>query len=396
MGSKPIEVVALVPARGGSKGIPGKNIRPLCGKPLIYWVCKAAEECAYITATYVSTEDETIAAAARAMGLSKVQVIGRAPETATDAASTESVMLDFAERVDFEYIALLQATSPLLRGEDLERGCALLAAGECDSVLSTVRQTRFRWSEQPGGAVLPENYDPRRRPRRQDCQGFMVENGAFYLTSRERLLADRCRIGGRIRAVSLPDDTYFELDDFADWTIIEGLLERRFRAERKALTERLQRIRFVATDVDGCLTDGGMYYSEEGDELKRFDTRDGKGFQLLREAGCLTGMITGEETALVARRAQKLRVDEVHQGVKDKVQALEEILARRGLSWEDVAYLGDGLGDYEALRRAGVAAVPANAVDAVRGLADVVLTAPGGAGAFREFAELILDAKTEP
>lgn len=393
MGSRKIRVAALVPARGGSKGIPMKNIRPLCGKPLIYWVCKAAQDTPAIDEVYVSTDSEKIAGTALSMGLDKVKVIERDPGTATDSASTESVMFDFAERVDFDYIALLQATSPLLTAKDLIKGCEAVFNGGFDSVLSVVRQTRFHWQKQADGAAVPENYTPRNRPRRQEFAGYFVENGAFYITSRERLLGDKCRIGGRIGMTEMPEDTYYELDDLTDWTIVEALLRHRLGKRPLPIDDRARRIRLAVSDVDGCLTDSGMYYGEAGDELKKFNTRDGFGFERLRNAGILGGLITRENTALVQRRAAKLRLDEVHQGAADKVRVMEEILAKHNLQWEEAAYLGDDIMDLELLRRVGLSACPADALEPVRSAVDLVLSARGGEGALRELAEIILAAR---
>lgn len=393
MGSGTVKLVALVPARGGSKGIPGKNIRLLCGKPLLYWVCAAAEACGDIAETYVSTDDPAIAEVARGLGLSKVRVIDRYPATATDTASTESVLIDFAGRVDFTHLALLQATSPLLGADALQQGCAMVVRGDFDSVLSGVRQKRFRWREEKDGAATPENYDPRTRPRRQEFPGDLVENGAFYVMTRALLDRDRCRLGGRIGVVEMEEASYTELDDLTDWTIVEALLSARLRAARGPVAERLRNIRFVCTDVDGCLTDAGMYYGNSGEELKRFSTRDGKGFELLREAGYLTGVITTERTILMERRAAKLQIDEVHQGARDKVAVMEEILARRGLRWEEVAFLGDDVGDLEVLRRVGLSAAPADAMAEVRGVVDLLLDVSGGAGAFRALSRVLLDER---
>ncbi|MFM1920198.1 MAG: acylneuraminate cytidylyltransferase [Candidatus Hydrogenedentota bacterium] len=390
-----MRLVAVVPARGGSKGIPGKNIRPFCGKPLLYWVCKAAEDCAAIDAVYVSTDSEEIAAAARGLGLSKLRVIERDSGTATDSASTESVLLDFADRVDFTHLALLQATSPLLQSSELDEACARIAAGACDSVFSAVRQKRFRWTIDSSGKAIPENYDPLRRPRRQEHEGFLVENGAFYVTSRARLLESGCRMSGRIEVVEMPEDAYFELDDLFDWTIMEGLMRRREQLRRGDLAARIRGLRLVASDVDGCLTDSGMYYTEQGDEIKKFNTRDGLGFRFLKEAGLGVAIITQENTDLMRRRAEKMQVPELHQGIFDKPACMAGMLRSHGLDWAQVGYLGDDRGDLELLRRAGVSACPADAVREVREVCDIVLQSPGGAGAFREFAELILSCREQ-
>ena len=157
--------------------------------------------------------------------------------------------------------------------------------------------------------------------------------------------------------------------------------------------ERARRVRFVVMDVDGVLTDAGMYYSERGDELKKFNTRDGQGIALLHEAGLETAILTRESTELVVRRGAKLKIGEVRVGVQDKLAALREMLDRRGLSPDQVAYIGDDLHDYEVLRHVGLAVVVQDATRKPRSVAHYVTRAKGGEGAVRELSELILDAR---
>ncbi len=214
--------IAFIPVRGGSKSIPLKNIRPFCGRPLVYWTAKAASDCAAIGHVYVATDDARIADVVRGLMLPRVEVVARGAETATDTASTESAMREFARAHDFENIVLVQATSPLLTADDLAGGIAAFEAGGYDSLLSVVRQKRFVWREADGGAS-PVNYDPQLRPRRQEMTGFFVENGAFYLTSRVRLLETASRLSGRIGVYEMPEATYFEIDEPSDWVIMEHL-----------------------------------------------------------------------------------------------------------------------------------------------------------------------------
>ncbi len=160
-----------------------------------------------------------------------------------------------------------------------------------------------------------------------------------------------------------------------------------------ARTSLLSRIRLVATDVDGVLTDAGMYYTEAGDELKKFNTRDGMGLKLLQKAGLITAIVTQENTKLVARRAEKLTIPELHQGVMDKLSCLRELTARHGLTLDQVAYIGDDVNDLEALRAVGFSAAPADALPPVRKAVRYVCKHKGGEGAVRELAELILDTQ---
>ena len=213
-------MVAFIPVRGGSKGIPLKNIKEFCGKPLLYWTAKAANDCDYIDKVYICTDSERIKEVALSMGLSKVEVIGRSSYTATDTASTESAMLDFANTYASKDIILIQATSPLLEKSDLDGACRKYIEGKYDSLLSVVRQKRFIWKEELD-EVTPVNYYPNKRPRRQEMEGYLVENGAFYITKSSCLLKSGCRISGKIGFYEMNEKTYFEIDEPEDWVIME-------------------------------------------------------------------------------------------------------------------------------------------------------------------------------
>ena len=153
-----------------------------------------------------------------------------------------------------------------------------------------------------------------------------------------------------------------------------------------------RRVRALIMDVDGVLTDGGLYYTENGDELKRFDVRDGQGLVLLRQAGILTAIVTGKRTTLVARRADELGIAEVHQGVSDKGATVTALLARHGVPAANACYVGDDINDLPALRLVGLPVAVPDAVPIVRRTAHYVTRAPGGHGAIRELCDLILSA----
>lgn len=162
----------------------------------------------------------------------------------------------------------------------------------------------------------------------------------------------------------------------------------------KSLRTKLSRIKLLATDVDGVLTDGGLYYSENGDELKRFNVRDGMGLVLLRTAGFRIAIITSEDTRIVERRAIKLRISDVVQGTRDKVGAMEKLLRRHGLSWEEAAYIGDDVNDTELLKRVGFSATPANGVPENRKVVDYITKADGGGGCVREICDMLLSSRS--
>jgi len=164
-------------------------------------------------------------------------------------------------------------------------------------------------------------------------------------------------------------------------------------ARRLSPAQALKKIRLFATDVDGVLTDAGMYYTESGDELKKFNTRDGMGIKLLQRAGLITALVTQEATKLVARRGDKLAIPEVHQGVMDKLPVLRAMAARHAVTLAEVAYMGDDINDLASLRAVGFSAAPADALPPIRKTVTYVCRAKGGEGAVREVAEMILEAQ---
>lgn len=384
--------VAFIPVRGGSKSIPLKNIKEISGKPLVYWTVNAACECSCIDQVYVATDSHQIKEAVqnfqKDMGKlsSKITVIDRSEETSTDTASTESAMLEFAEKYEFDNIVLIQATSPLLTGTDLSNGFKVFQSPGTDSVLSVVKQKRFHWSVDQNGIAAPTNYDVFHRPRRQEFEGYFVENGAFYITSRKNLLESGNRVSGTIRISEMPEDTFFEIDEPSDWAVSEVLMHNRLYGGRQ---NSGRKIRMLLTDCDGCLTDGGMYYSENGDEMKKFNTRDGMGVSILKKHGIVTGMITGENVKLNARRAEKLKMDIMVAGCRDKLLKIRELCKTYQITMEETAYIGDDLNDIEVMKNVGFGCCPADAALPVRAAANYVAKAKGGEGVLREVVDLL-------
>lgn len=385
--------VAFIPVRGGSKSIPLKNIKEICGKPLVYWTIKAACGCDAIDKVYVATDSAQIRKTVNDFHFSKVEIIGRSPESASDTASTESAMLEFAEAYSFDNIVLIQATSPLLRAEDLNQGFSLFSGSGCDSVLSVVPQKRFYWSYTPEGTVTPDNYDVYYRPRRQDFDGCLVENGAFYITSREDLLRTGNRVSGRIKAVEMCEDSFFEIDEPSDWIIIEALMKKNGLNQDEHTLPDLSKIQMFLTDSDGCLTDGGMYYTENGDEIKKFSALDGMGLSMLRDAGIITGIVTGESRKLLERRAGKLHLDVLKMGITDKLPVVEAIAAEYKIPLSNICYIGDDISDLPVIKAVGFGCSVANGMSGVKNEAKYITHTPGGYGAIREIADLILASK---
>jgi N-acylneuraminate cytidylyltransferase len=159
---------------------------------------------------------------------------------------------------------------------------------------------------------------------------------------------------------------------------------------KTTLLSKLKKIKLLVSDVDGVLTDGGAYYSDNGLHLKRFNIRDGMGMVLLRKAGYKIAIVTTEKTKLVELRAQRLQIDDLHQGIISKVEAVEELMKKYSLTWDEVAFIGDDINDIPVMKRVGFAAAPANGTAINKKMAHYVTKTDGGNGCVREVCDLLL------
>ena len=383
---KKSNIVAFIPIRSGSKSIKDKNIKMFFGKPLIYWVLYASQNSRKINKVVVALDSEIYEKLISRFRFPKVEIYNRLHENATDMASTESVMLeyiDYAKLHPDDTFILVQATSPFTSNHDFDNAITEYFKSGKDSMLSCVKTKRFFWDNNG----TPLNYDYQNRPRRQNFEGLFLENGAFYINSVGNILKYKNRLSGQIGIFEMPECTSLEIDEPLDWQTGEMIMNRRI----KEIKKEIPKIKLFLTDVDGVLTDGGMYYSETGDELKKFNTRDGVAFELLRKKGIKTGFITGEDTKIVARRAEKLKIDYLFQGVKDKL-AVTQILAKQlAISLDEIAYIGDDINDIELLKAVGISAAPSSAPQYIKDIVHFVTEKRGGEGAFREFVEWLLE-----
>ena len=215
--------VALMPLRGGSKSIPRKNTRSLAGRPLFAWSLEQAVLCECFDEIYVASDSEEIRALVKQEFAGAVEIIDRSTASATDTASTEIAMLEFQAQIAFDVLALIQATSPLTLATDFQAAKRKFIEEQLDSLLTGVENRSFLWT----GDGSPLNYDPAKRPRRQDFDGAIAENGAFYYTHERVLTESKCRLAGRIGIHRMPAETAWEIDEESDWEIIEQLLQRR-------------------------------------------------------------------------------------------------------------------------------------------------------------------------
>ena len=381
-----IQKIAFIPARKGSKSIKEKNIKLLNGKPLIYWVLEELEKCQSIDHIVVATDCIKTKSLAINFNSNKLVVYDRDAENAKDESSTEDVILEYLKRNEHnlnDIFILCQLTSPLVKDIDFKNCIDLIEQKNYDSVVSCARIKRFFWDNNG----TPLNYSLEKRPRRQEMKGTLVENGAIYASRIKNLIKHKNRLSGKIGVYEMTEDTYYELDEITDWIVVERLIKK-----RKSISSK--KIKLFISDVDGVLTDSGMYYDQKGNELKKFNTKDGMGFNLLKKNNIKTAIITSENTKIVESRANKLKIDFLKQGVRGvgKLKAALKICNEININIDQVAYIGDDINCIEILSNVGLAACPKDSSLEIKKIDGInILNKNGGEGVVREFIDIILN-----
>jgi len=377
--------IAVIPLRKGSKSIIGKNKRKMVGRPLFTWVLKEAIF-SNLDEVYVFTDDIEIKSFVEKQykWTKKVKAMLRSEDNANDTASTENALIEFNEKInyDFDILCLLQATSPLTTYQDINKSLYAIQNDNYDSSITVVNTHRFTWNNDG----KPLNYNLFKRPRRQDFEGLLIENGAVYCTTKEAFVSSKNRLSGNIGIIKMPEDSLYEIDCETDWNIVESLLISRLKKQKESA-----KITHLILDVDGVFTDGPISYTKEGEHAKSFDMRDGMGLEIIREQGVEIMVMTSEQSELVAQRMKKLNIENVYIGVKDKYALLNYILEEKSLALANIAYIGDDVNDLANISSVGWSLTPNNATSLVKQHADITLTKDSGNGAIREACEFILN-----
>ncbi|MFI9047737.1 cytidylyltransferase domain-containing protein [Streptomyces sp. NPDC053427] len=415
----PPTVVAVIPARGGSKGVPAKNLAAVGGVPL---VARAVRECLaarLVTDVVVSTDDAGIAAAARGAG---AVVVRRPGDIAGDTATSEAAVLHAmdayeAERgTEVDAVLLVQCTSPFLVREDIDGVAAAVVEDGADSALTVAPFHGFVWRDaaddagvsgalpvqsaagSPSGTAAPAtvtavggygvNHDKTFRPRRQDRPQDLLETGAAYAMDAAGFRTAGHRFFGRTELVRTDPARVLEVDDPHDLARARALAPL-LDAPRPGALPTSDDIDAVVLDFDGTQTDDRVLIDADGREIVAVHRGDGLGIAALRRAELKLLILSSEQNPVVAARARKLQVPVLH-GIDRKDLALKQWCEETGTDPQRVLYVGNDVNDLPCFDLVGWPVAVAGAHDVVRGAARAVTATPGGSGAIREIAGWLL------
>ncbi|MDX3568757.1 N-acylneuraminate cytidylyltransferase [Streptomyces sp. ID05-47C] len=408
-------VLAVIPARGGSKGVPAKNLASVGGVPL---VARAVRECRatrLVTDVVVSTDDQAIAVAAREAG---AEVVLRPAAIAGDTATSEAAVLHAMDTHEalhgaaVDAVLLVQCTSPFIAREDIDGVAAAVVENGADTAVTVASFHGFVWrdgtAESTGGGDSADstgsgfgvNHDKSYRPRRQDRPQDLLETGAAYAMDAAGFREHGHRFFGRTDLVRTDPARVLEIDDPHDLARARalaplfdaGLPHSRLRSSGGTPIGSLPTaadIDAVVLDFDGTQTDDRVLIDSDGREFVSVHRGDGLGIAALRRSGLKLLILSTEQNPVVAARARKLKLPVLH-GIDRKDLALKQWCEEQGIAPERVLYVGNDVNDLPCFALVGWPVAVASAHDVVRGAARAVTALPGGDGAIREIAGWIL------
>lgn len=403
-----MQVVIVIPARFGSSRLPGKPLIDILGKPMIQHVVERARKVRTAQRVVVATDDERI-----------VQVVGAfgadALLTSRDHASGTDRLVEVMDSVPGDIYVNLQGDEPLVRPEDIELLIAGMLADESVAAGTLCHPLPTAEAHNPNTVkvVLAANGDAlyfSRAPipyhRDDDAEATYLKHVGVYAYRRAvleqygRLQQPLLETAEKLEQLRLLHAGYriraFQVAPTGPGVDTPECLERvraAMSGQPQPVKTTLADVRLVITDVDGVLTNASLVYSDAGEHSKVFHARDGLGMRLLELCGIHVGVVSGRDSAALRKRLADLKIELQALGVKDKRAACQAMMAQVHVSPKETAFLGDDTMDLPAFEACGMAVTVADAPEYIRAAADVVLTTPGGGGAFREFADRILLAR---
>jgi YrbI family 3-deoxy-D-manno-octulosonate 8-phosphate phosphatase len=380
---------AIIPARGGSKGIKGKNLQVVGGRSLLARAVAAAKAADWIERCIVSTDDADIAREARRAG---AEVVDRPPHLAGDQASSEAALLHALDALALsgaalpEFLAFVQCTSPFILPADIDGTLQALLEQSADAAFTAVKFHGFLWQQMDG--AKPLGHDAAGRPRRQDMAPTFRETGAVYAMRVAGFRKAGHRFFGKLAIYEVPGSRALEIDDAHDLQLARMLARQPEPAGARVPAD----LQGLVLDFDGVLTDNRVIVQENGDEAVLCSRADGLGIERALAAGIRIAVLSKEKNRVVAARCAKLGIGCV-QACDDKLAAFRELLSSWQIAAGRVAYVGNDINDLACIAAAGLGVAVSDSAAPVLEAADLILEAKGGQGAVRELCDLVLEAR---
>lgn len=382
--------IAIIPARGGSKALPRKNVLPLAGKPLLGWTIEAAQHAKLVEQVVVSTDNPEIAQVAEHYG---AEVVWRPASISGDLSPSEEAILHALDAMEAKYGRLpiittfLQCTAPLTTDADIDGTIQALVSEAADTSLAVADFHYFVWERDNEHDFIGINHDKKIREMRQERAPQYIETGSVYAMKTADFREQRHRFFGKTAHYVMPSDRVLEIDEPADFKIAQILLSERLKTER--LEHLPEEIDLVVFDFDGVFTDDRVALTESGMESVVCSRSDGMGVALARQAGIPMMVLSSEVNEVVRQRAEKLQIPAIH-AAENKHEVLDKILKDQNIDWENVVYVGNDVNDIECLLSAGCGVAVENAHPQAISASRIVLDREGGNHAVREILDLLL------
>ena len=404
-----MKAVAVIPSRYGSTRLPGKPLLDICGKPLIQRVCEVVARVHGLDEVIVATDDERIAKTVQDFG-------GKVMMTSPDCQSGSDRVREVAQTVDADVYVNVQGDEPLLEPSAIEKLLEVFAHDSSVQVATLCSSISQKEAQSPNQVKVIRDhagnalYFSRARlpfvreanekadyfghigiyAYRKEALCSFTSLPASFLEQAEKLEQLRfLQAGIPIRVIEVPR-MGVGVDTQEDLERVRTVVREKRKAEA---LERLKHVKLVVTDVDGVLTDGGLYYGPDGECLKRFNARDGLGVKLLQKAGIQVAILSGRDCPALRKRIEDLGITEAVLGQLDKREALTRIMERCGVNTNEVAFIGDDIPDMEVFDKYIVSITLVDSPKYVKDKADIIIDTHGGCGAFRELVDYIIDLK---
>lgn len=385
-----MKVIAIIPARGGSKAIPKKNIIDFAGRPLIVWSIEQAKISKFISDVYVTSDSEEILEIARDY---EAKTILRPKEISGDTASSESALLHALSQIEEkpDYVVFLQATAPLRKPDDIDNAINKLIEDNADSLLSLTEAREFIW-QKSGRKFTSLSFDCKDRKRRQELDAIYYENGSIYVFKPEILEKYKNRLGGKISIYLMESWQRADIDDHESFKWCEWIFGKHL-CERDNKTA-LSKIQLIVYDFDGVMTDNKVIIDQFGNEGVKVDRSDGLAISKIKNMGIKQIILSSEKNSVVQKRADKLGIPCLY-GKDNKKEILEEHLNKNHISKDKVIFVGNDVNDIEVMNYVGYPIAPNDAHEEIKKIARITTKSKGGSGVVRELLDMISERNIE-